>query len=50
MNGIGKQPARGTPFRHQITHHAHELGATPLVEPDDGLDRHAGNSWRFLGS
>lgn len=42
MNRIGKQPARGAPFQHQIAHHAHELGVAPLVEADDRFDRHAG--------
>ena len=42
MNRIGKQPARGTPFRHQIAHHANEFSAAPLVEPDDCFDRNAG--------
>src|SRR5580698_5464954 len=42
MNGIGEQPARGTPFRRQIAHHAHELGVAPLIEPDNRLDWYAG--------
>jgi hypothetical protein len=42
MNSNGKQPARDTPLRYQIAHHAHELGVAPLIEPDDRFDRHAG--------